>query len=509
MVYTVPHVVGGNRVLEEATPRVDVYNPATGTCIGYLNVADQALVANTVSLAHTAFQTWSQTPLIKRSQILFKFREILERHQVDLARLVTLEHGKTWDDARGSIARAIELVEYHCGLLSQCQGVFSANVATAIDCLTIRQPLGVCAGVSPFNFPVMVPIWMMIPAIACGNAFILKPSEQAPSASVRLIEWLNEAGLPPGVVSCLQGDKTTVDCLLEHPDIAAFTAVASTSVAESIYHRAIAGGKRAHTFGGAKNHCVVMPDADLQETARAIVGAAFGSAGERCMAISVVVAVGDDVGDRLLTLLDPLVRAIRVDTGDAPGCEMGPLISAAHRERVIQAVDEGVLAGARLVIDGRGFKHPTHPNGYFMGPCLFDRVTESMSIYQRELFGPVLVMLRVASLEEAIALVNRNAYGNGTAIFTQQGYDAREYAQRVHVGMIGVNVPVPVPVASHPFGGWKRSSFGDVSMHGMESMHFYTRLKTITSKWTRGQGEGHGFSMPTHGDLAEERRNGE
>lgn len=498
MTYTVRHLVGGKPVVDKTTQRLDVHDPASGACIGHVHVANQSLCDQTVQLASAAFGPWSQTTATKRAHVLFAFRELLERHQGELARLVTLEHGKTLEDARGSIARGIEVVEFYCGLLGQFQGVFSANVATSIDCLTIRQPLGVCAGVSPFNFPVMVPLWMMIPALACGNAFILKPSEQTPSASNRLIEWLSDAGLPPGVASCLHGDKTTVEHLLVHPGIAAFTAVASTPVAEAIYLKATQQGKRVHTFGGAKNHCVVMPDADLNDAARAIVGASFGSAGERCMAISVVVAVGDEVADRLLTALRPLIQAIRVDAGDVPGCDMGPLISRAHRERVLQAVDDGVAAGARLVIDGRDFKHALYPDGYFMGPCLFDHVTEAMPIYQQEVFGPVLVLLRVANFEEALALVNRNAYGNGTAIFTQQGYYAREYTQRVQVGMVGVNIPIPVPVASHPFGGWKRSSFGGRNMQGMESVHFYTRLKTITSKWTLGHDQGEGFAMPTH-----------
>ena len=503
MNYTVPHLIGGSHVVDKTSLCIDVHDPASGLCVGHVYVANQLLCDQAVQLATDAFQSWSQTTLIQRAHILFSFRALLERHQLELARLITLEHGKTLADAKGSIARGIEVVEFYCGLLSQSQGVFSANVATAIDCLTLRQPLGVCAGVSPFNFPVMVPLWMMIPAIACGNTFILKPSEQAPSAPNRLMEWLSDAGVPPGVVSCLQGDKTTVDYLLDHPGIEAFTAVASTPVAQAIYQRAIQRGKRAHTFGGAKNHCVLMPDADVNDAAHAIVGAAFGSAGERCMAISAVVAVGHEVAERFLAALIPLVHAIRVDAGDAPGCDMGPLISCAHRDRVLRAVDEGIASGAQLVVDGREFKHPAYPNGYFMGPCLFDQVTESMSIYQQEVFGPVLVLLRVSNFEEALALVNRNEYGNGTAIFTQQGYYAREYSQRVQVGMVGVNVPIPVPVASHPFGGWKRSSFGGTNMQGMESIHFYTRQKTITSKWSLSQSSSDSFSMPTHSDRAE------
>lgn len=498
MVYSIPHFIAGQPVHQHTQKTHPVYNPALGEIVGEVSLADQAICDLAVDSAKQAFLTWSETPPVKRARILFKFRDLLEKHQHDIAQLVTREHGKTLDDALGSISRAIEVVEFNCGLLSQLQGDFTANVANAIDCHTIRQSLGVCAGVSPFNFPVMVPVWMMIPAIACGNTFVIKPSEQAPSATLRVVELLSEAGLPAGVVNCVQGDKTAVDCLLAHPDIKAFTAVASTPVAKSIYTTAALNGKRAHTFGGAKNHCIVMPDADIQQTAQAIVGAAYGSAGERCMAISVVVTVEEDTADQLLKELIPLVRAIRVDTGDTPGCDMGPLISRPHRERVIHAIEKGIEEGADLLVDGRGFQHPRYPQGYFLGPSLFDKVDESMSIYQQEIFGPVLVVVRVKTFEEALALINRHQYGNGTAIFTRDGYTAREFSQRVQVGMVGVNIPIPVPIASHPFGGWKHSSFGDTNMHGKESLHFYTRLKTITSKWPETQMTGNQFHMPTH-----------
>lgn len=427
-----------------------------------------------------------------------KFRELLEKNQLDLARIITQEHGKTLDDAKGSVTRAIEVVELHCGLVNQLQGEFSADVTNGIDCQTLRQPIGVCAGVYPFNFPVMVQIWMMIPAISCGNTFILKPSEQDPSAPVRLLELLSEAGLPNGVVNCLHGDKTTVDALLAHPDIASFTAVASTPVAHSIYTAATASGKRAHTFGGAKNHCVVMPDADLYQAASAIVGAAYGSAGERCMAISVVVAVGNQTADALIAKITPQIHAIRINAGDVHGADMGPLISSMHRQKVLAAVDKGISEGAKLIIDGRSFKHPKHPQGLFMSPCLFDQVHEQMSIYQNEIFGPVLVIVRVNNFEEALALVNRNQYGNGTAIFTRDGFSAREYSQRVQVGMVWINIPIPVPIANHPFGGWKHSSFGETNMHGQESIQFYTRRKTVTSKWPVSDVKGNAFIMPPH-----------
>lgn len=498
MGYIVQHYIDGQLINKTNNTCHSVYNPALGEVIGQVYFASKSLCDHAIASAKKAGMDWAQTPAIKRARILFKFRELLEKNQLDLAKIVTREHGKTLDDAKGSVARAIEVVELHCGLVNQLKGDFSADVTTGIDCHTLRQPLGVCAGVSPFNFPVMVPIWMMIPAIACGNTFILKPSEQDPSASVRLLELLNDAGLPNGVANCIHGDKTTVDYLLTHPDIATFTAVASTPVAQHIYTTASAYGKRAHTFGGAKNHCVVMPDADLDQAASAIVGAAYGSAGERCMAISVAVTVGEHTADALIAKMTPQIHATRINPGDAPNTDMGPLISSAHRQKVLAAVDEGINEGAKLLIDGRSFKHPAHPQGFFMGPCLFDHVNEHMSIYQNEIFGPVLVIVRVNSFEEALALVNRNQYGNGTAIFTRDGFSAREYSQRVQVGMVGVNIPIPVPVANHPFGGWKHSSFGDTNMHGQESIHFYTRRKTVTSKWPISEIKESAFIMPTH-----------
>lgn len=498
MGYQVPHHIGGQLVTENNTPSHPIYNPALGEVIGQVHFASKALCDRTVKVAVEAGIEWSQTPAMKRARILFKFRDLLEKNLLDLAKIVTREHGKTLDDAKGSVGRAIEVVELHCGLINQLKGDFSADVASTIDCHTIKQPLGVCVGVSPFNFPVMVPVWMMIPAIACGNTFILKPSEQDPSAPIRLLELLTDAGLPAGVANCLQGDKSTVDQLLAHPDIAAFTAVASTPVAQSIYTTATANGKRAHTFGGAKNHCVVMPDADLDQAANAIVGAAYGSAGERCMAISVVVAVGNHTADALIAKMAPQIRAMRIDAGDVAGADMGPLVSSTHRQKVIAAIDAGVNEGARLIIDGRGYQQPQHPQGFFLGPCLFDEVNESMSIYQNEIFGPVLVVIRVNDFEEALKLVNSHQYGNGTALFTRDGFTAREYSQRVQVGMVGINIPIPVPIANHPFGGWKRSAFGDTNMHGQESIHFYTKRKTITSKWPVTEVHESAFVMPTH-----------
>lgn len=498
MVYRITHFIAGQSVPDPTQVIKNIFNPATGECIGQVPIADLKICNQVVAAAKKAGLEWCQTTVTKRLQILLKFRSLLIENTEKLANLVTQEHGKTSDDAQGSIARGIELIEFHSGLLTQLQGSFSANVSQQIDCHTFRQPLGVCAGVSPFNFPVMVPIWMMIPAIACGNTFILKPSEQNPSASIVLLELLHAAGLPPGVVNCVQGDATTVEHLLTHPDIQAFTAVASSHVAETIYQRATLAGKRAHTFGGAKNHAVIMPDADFSQVAKALNGAAFGSAGERCMAISVVVAVGDDTASQLLTALIPEIEKITIGSG-VTQVDMGPLISDAHRQHIIRAVTQGVEEGAELLIDGRGYTDKNNPQGFYLGPCLFDHVDETMSIYQNEIFGPVLVIIRVTNLEEAIALVNRNQYGNGTAIFTQNGYAARHYAHAVHVGMVGINIPLPVPIASHPFGGWKRSSFGDTAMHGQESIHFYTKSKTITTKWFTTYAEASQFEMPKNG----------
>jgi malonate-semialdehyde dehydrogenase (acetylating)/methylmalonate-semialdehyde dehydrogenase len=498
MVYTVFHHIGGQSLINNTENLRTLYNPATGEAIGEVNLADKKTCDDAVETATKAWPNWAQIPPVKRARILFKFRDLLEKNQRELAKLVTQEQGKTIDDALGSVARAIEVVELHCGLITQLQGYFTPEVSNGIDCYTLRQPLGVCAGVSPFNFPVMVPIWMMIPAIACGNTFILKPSEQDPSAPTRLLELLTDAGLPAGVANCIHGDKNTVNYLLEHPGISAFTAVASTPVAELIYKTATAKGKRAHTFGGAKNHCVVMPDADIDQAAQAIVGAAYGSAGERCMAISVAVTVGQDTGNQLIDKLIPLIQAIRIDAGEAPNCEMGPLVSQEHRQKVLEAIEKGIQEGAKLVIDGRSFKHSTYPHGFFLGPTLFDEVDESMSIYQLEIFGPVLVIVRTENFEDAISLVNRHQYGNGTAIFTRDGYFAREYSQRIQVGMVGINIPIPVPVASHPFGGWKHSFFGDTTMHGAESIHFYTKLKTVTSKWPINKSTHNAFIIPTH-----------
>lgn len=496
MSYLVNHFIDGKTVEGKSGRFHDIYNPALGEVAGRVAFSSSEEVKAAVASAQAAFPGWAATTPMKRARVLFKFKELLETHIDELAELVTKEHGKVLEDSRGSVLRGIELVEFFCGIPSQLKGTYSENVGSNIDSYTLRQPLGVCAGVSPFNFPVMVPVWMFIPAIACGNTFILKPSEKDPSAPVRLAELMQEAGLPKGVLNVLQGDKEAVDGLLEHPDVVAMTAVGSTPVAEYIYTTAINNGKRAHTFGGAKNHCVVMPDADIEEVANAILGAAYGSAGERCMALSAVVAVGDDTADALVKELKNKVPELKVGPGTDPEVEMGPLVTKEHLAQVKSYVDIGAKEGAELVVDGRDIQAPGHENGFFMGGCLFDKVTPDMRIYKEEIFGPVLSILRVKDFEAAIQLVNENEYGNGTAIFTHDGDAARTYASRVQVGMVGINVPIPVPVAYHSFGGWKRSVFGDVAMHGDQGVQFYTKLKTVTSRWPKGVRAGAEFIMP-------------
>lgn len=476
-----------------------IINPALGEPIGDVAFANNADITAALHSAQQAFPSWSSAPPLKRARVLFQFKALLEKHQDELAALVTREHGKTLEDAKGSVARGIELVEFMCGIPHLLKGDYSENVGNGIDCYTIRQPLGICAGVSPFNFPVMVPIWMMIPAIACGNCFILKPSEQDPSAPMRLAELLTEAGLPDGVVNILNGDKTIVDALLDHPGIQAITAVASTPVAQHIYQRAIMNGKRAHTFGGAKNHAVIMPDADIETTAEALIGAAFGAAGERCMAISVAIVVGDDTADALVANIIQKAKNLRIGAGDQPNQDMGPLISSVHRDRVKQYITLGVTEGATLLIDGRtqASIQSCPAQGYFLGASVFDHVTPQMRIYQEEIFGPVLVIVRVADIDQALTLINAHPFGNGTSIFTQNGEIAHHFAQCVQVGMVGINIPIPVPVAYHPFGGWKQSIFGDINMHGEQSLQFYTKTKTVTVRWPNTSHLGNGFAMPS------------
>ncbi len=494
--YTVCNFINGHLVLGKSEKKHDIYNPATGEIIGQVFFARPEGVDKAVAKAKAAFATWSVVPPLKRARIIFKFKELLEKNLNKLAALVTQEHGKVLEDAQGSVLRGIELVEYACGTPNLLKGSYSENVGPHIDSYTVRQPLGVCVGVTPFNFPVMVPIWMMIPAIACGNTFVLKPSEKDPSAPIFMAELLQEAGLPDGVFNIVHGAKAVVEQLITHPDVQAVSCVGSTPVAESIYQTAITHGKRAHTFGGAKNHCVVMPDADIDEVAAAITGAAYGSAGERCMALSVAVAVGDEVADQLAAVIKQNIEQLTIGPGTVKTSQMGPLITKEHYERVKHFIDIGVEEGATLVVDGREFTVPDS-NGFFIGASLFDHVTPNMQIYQAEIFGPVLCIVRAANFQEALALINQHEYGNGTAIFTRDGEVARAFASQVQVGMVGINVPIPVPVAYHSFGGWKRSIFGDIHMHGPESIQFYTKAKTVTARWPR-QAANDLYAMPSH-----------
>ncbi|MCB1791240.1 MAG: CoA-acylating methylmalonate-semialdehyde dehydrogenase [Gammaproteobacteria bacterium] len=494
---TLYHYVNGARSNGRSQRFGDVFNPATGEVAARVPLASADETAGAIAAASAAFPGWRDTPPLKRASILFRFKELLEAHSDELVRLIAAEHGKVLADARGSLTRGIEVVEFACGAPHLLKGSFSENVGSNVDSHSLRQPLGVCAGITPFNFPAMVPMWMFPMAIACGNCFVLKTSERVPSTALRMAELFSEAGLPPGVFNVLNGDKEAVDTLLTHPDVAAISFVGSTAVAEYVYRTGTHHGKRVQALGGAKNHMVVMPDADLDQAADALMGAAYGSAGERCMAISVAVAVGDDTANALIGRLAPRIAALKVGPATDPAAEMGPLVTRAHWERVKGYVDLGVDEGATLVVDGRGIEVAGHADGFYLGGCLFDHVTADMRIYQEEIFGPVLVVVRVPDFDSALALVNAHEYGNGTAIFTRDGDTARTYSSRVQVGMVGINVPIPVPMAFHSFGGWKRSLFGDVHMHGMEGVHFYTRLKTVTSRWPTGIRAGADFHMPT------------
>ncbi len=475
----------------------EVFNPATGELTKTVAFASATEVEMAVSAAATAFPAWAATPPLRRARVLFRFKEILEAHADELARLITGEHGKVLADARGSVTRGMEVVEFACGIPHLLKGSYTENVGTGVDSHSTLQPLGVCTGITPFNFPAMVPLWMFPIALACGNTFVLKASEKTPGCAVRLAELLTEAGAPAGVLNVVNGDRETVDLLLVHPKIAAVSFVGSTPVAEHVYRTATSHGKRVQALGGAKNHALVMPDADLDQAADALMGAAFGSAGERCMAISVAVVVGERTGDLLVEKLRQRLTGLRVGPGLADGMEMGPLVTRDHLRKVRGYVDLGVEEGAELVVDGRDLLVAGHENGYFLGGSLFDRVTPAMRIYREEIFGPVLSVVRVPDFDSALKLVNENEYGNGTAIFTRDGGLAREFASRVQVGMVGINVPLPVPLSFHSFGGWKRSLFGDLHMHGPDGVRFYTRLKTVTSRWPGTEQQGAEFTMPT------------
>ena len=489
-----------NKIVEGTSGRYQpVYDPATGETRArvLLSSADDTRAA--IASAEAAFPAWSKASSLTRARVMFRFKALLEKHEAELAELISREHGKVLSDARGELTRGMEVVEFACGMPHLQKGEFSRNVGTGVDSHSMMMPLGVCAGISPFNFPVMVPMWMFPIALAAGNTFVLKPSEKDPSVALRLAELLREAGLPDGVFNVVNGDKEAVDVLLTDPRVQAVSFVGSTPVAEAIYRTASEHGKRAQALGGAKNHMVVMPDADIDQAVNALMGAAFGAAGERCMAISVAVAVTDAVGDALAERLANKVRSLRVGPGYGVETEndMGPLITSEHRDRVARLVGEGVEQGAELLVDGRDLRVPGQEQGFFIGGSLFDRVQPEMSIYREEIFGPVLCILRVPDYASAVALVNAHEYGNGTAIFTRDGAVARAYGEDVQVGMVGVNVPIPVPMAFHSFGGWKRSLFGPLHMHGPDGVRFFTRMKTLTTRWPDAQALSAEFVMPT------------
>ncbi|WP_339486522.1 CoA-acylating methylmalonate-semialdehyde dehydrogenase [Pseudomonas sp. EL_65y_Pfl2_R95] len=495
----VNHLIDGQPVA--GTGRTaDVFNPSTGEVIHQVALADRATIQQAIDSAKAAFPAWRNTPPAKRAQIMFRFKQLLEQHEAAISKLISEEHGKTIEDAAGELKRGIENVEYACGAPEILKGEYNRNVGPNIDAWSDFQPVGVVAGITPFNFPAMVPLWMYPLAIVCGNCFILKPSERDPSSTLYIAQLLQEAGLPKGVMNVVHGDKEAVDALIEAPEVKALSFVGSTPIAEYIYSEGTKRGKRVQALGGAKNHAVLMPDADLDNAVSALMGAAYGSCGERCMAISVAVCVGDQIADAMIKKLVPQIKALKIGAGTSTGLDMGPLVTGVHRDKVKGYVDAGVAAGAELVVDGRGFSVAGNENGFFLGGCLFDRVTPEMSIYQEEIFGPVLCVVRVNSLEEAMQLINDHEYGNGTCVFTRDGESARLFCDEIEVGMVGVNVPLPVPVAYHSFGGWKRSLFGDLHAYGPDGVRFYTRRKAITQRWPqRASHEAASFAFPSNG----------
>ncbi|ABQ32211.1 CoA-acylating methylmalonate-semialdehyde dehydrogenase [Acidiphilium cryptum] len=493
---TIGHFINNETVAGTGAERLPVFNPATGAQTGAVAVATAAEIEAAIAAARAAFPAWAATPPLRRARIMFRFKELVEQHKDELAKAITLEHGKVISDAGGEVVRGLEVVEFACGIPELLKGDYSRNVGTNIDSYSFRAPLGVVAGVTPFNFPVMVPMWMFPMAIACGNCFILKPSEKDPSPGLLLAELLKEAGLPAGVFNVINGDRTAVDALLTDPRIAAVSFVGSTPIAEHIYRTASHHGKRVQALGGAKNHMIVMPDADLDQAVDALIGAAYGSAGERCMAISVAVAVGG-IADPLVERIASRARSLKVGPGLDPEAEMGPLITREHQAKVESYIEAGIAEGARLVVDGRGLRLQGHEDGHFVGPTLFDHVRPGMKIHREEIFGPVLSVVREANFDGAVRIINEHEFGNGTSIFTRDGDAARSFADQIEVGMVGINVPIPVPMAFHSFGGWKRSAFGDHGMHGHEGVHFYTKLKTMTSRWPTGIRAGAEFAIPT------------
>ncbi|MFC5697033.1 CoA-acylating methylmalonate-semialdehyde dehydrogenase [Pseudomonas sp. GCM10022186] len=496
---SIPHLINGERITEQGRT-TEVFNPSTGEAIHQLGLASRATVQQAIDAARAAFPAWRNTPPAKRAQVLFRFKQLLEQNEAVIAQLISEEHGKTLEDAAGELKRGIENVEYACAAPEILKGEYSRNVGPNIDAWSDFQPLGVVAGITPFNFPAMVPLWMYPLAIACGNTFILKPSERDPSSTLLIAELFHQAGLPKGVLNVVNGDKEAVDALIEAPEVKAISFVGSTPIAEYIYTEGAKRGKRVQALGGAKNHAVLMPDADLDNAVSALMGAAYGSCGERCMAISVAVCVGDQIADALVDKLVPQIKGLKVGAGTCTGLDMGPLVTAAARDKVVGYIDDGLKAGAELVVDGRGYRVAGHEDGYFVGGTLFDRVTADMRIYQEEIFGPVLCIVRVDSLEAAMQLINAHEYGNGTCIFTRDGEAARLFCDEIEVGMVGVNVPLPVPVAYHSFGGWKRSLFGDLHAYGPDGVRFYTRRKAITQRWPqRATHEAAQFAFPSNG----------
>jgi malonate-semialdehyde dehydrogenase (acetylating)/methylmalonate-semialdehyde dehydrogenase len=489
------NIIGGNAVAGDMGTQ-PIYNPATGEQIAEVTLSSAAIVDQAVAAAEEALPGWANTPPLKRARVMFAYKELLEANLEKVAEAICTQHGKTLEDAKGEVIRGIEVVEFACGIPHLLRGDYTRNVGPAIDSYSDRQPLGVVAGITPFNFPAMVPMWMFPMAIACGNTFILKPSERDPAAPQLILELMQEAGLPAGVLNIVNGGKPAVDTILHHQSVKAVSFVGSTPIAEYVYQTGTANGKRVQALGGAKNHMVIMPDADMDQAVDALMGAGYGSAGERCMAISVAVPVGQDTADRLVEKLAPRVSGIKIGTWNDPDAEMGPLVTEQHKDKVLGYINKGVEEGANLVVDGRDFALQGYENGYFVGGTLFDHVTTDMTIYREEIFGPVVCVARADSFDQAVSMVNDHEYGNGTAIFTRDGDAARSYADQIQVGMVGVNVPIPVPVAYHSFGGWKRSLFGDHGAYGMEAVRFYTKLKTVTSRWPTGIRSGAQFNFP-------------
>ena len=493
----VGHYING-QVITESSRIQEIYNPATGKVIRHVALASKSTVEKAVTAAAEAYPGWRQTPPLKRARVMFRFKELLEKHADEIVALLTEEHGKVLDDARGEFLRGVEVVEYACGAPELLKGEHSKNVGPTIDSWSEFQPLGVVVGITPFNFPAMVPMWMYPIAIVCGNTFVLKPSEKDPSTSTFIAGLLKEAGLPDGVFNVVNGDKEAVDALLTDPRVEAVSFVGSTPVAEYIYHTGTANGKRVQALGGAKNHAIVMPDAEMDNVINALMGAAYGSCGERCMAISVAVCVGDETADEIVEKLSQRVAELKIGPGIKSGNEMGPLISRFHYDKVRGYVDLGVKEGAELVVDGRNFYVSEYEDGFFIGGCLFDRVAPGMRIYQEEIFGPVLCVVRVENMQEAMQLVDKHEYGNGTCIFTRDGGVARYFTDNIKAGMVGINIPLPVPAAYHSFGGWKRSLFGDLSAYGPDAVRFYTRRKTVTQRWPSDSIEKAQFSFPNN-----------